>query len=79
MCAVTEQLDELKRRVVQYQQAIEMKQREVEALASQQEANWQKQLSRVTPILQQLKIRNDELGPLHGAIQNLIARIEGLS
>ena len=45
----------------------------------QQEANWQKLLSRVTPLLQQLKIRNDELSALRGAVQNLSTRIDGIT
>jgi uncharacterized protein len=100
--AYSEHLDDLKRSIAQYQQAVEVKRSEVESIASQQElktysllaaklrageltmnqqqeANWQKLLSRVTPLLQQLKARNDELSALRGAVQNLSDRIAGIT
>lgn len=100
--AFTEQLDELKRNLAQYQQALEEKRAEVEAIATQQEvktysllaaklrsgelamnrqqeANWQKLLGRVTPLLQQLKLRNEELAELRRAVDNLNSRIDNIS
>lgn len=49
------------------------------SMNQQQEANWQKLLGRVTPMLQQLKVRNDELNMLRGAANNLSDRIEGFT
>ncbi|HEY0843817.1 MAG TPA: flagellar assembly protein A [Noviherbaspirillum sp.] len=48
-------------------------------MSQQQEANWQKLLSRVTPLLHQLKMRNDELNALRGASQALAGRIESIT
>lgn len=48
-------------------------------MTPQQEANWQKLLSRVTPVLQRLKTHNDELNLVRGASKNLENRIEGLA
>ena len=100
--AYREHVDDLKRNIAQYQQAVEVKQSEVESIASQQEiktysllaaklrageltmsqqqeTNWQKLLSRVTPLLQQLKARNDELSAMREAVQNLSDRIDGIT
>lgn len=102
LCAFSEQLEELRRKLTQYRQAVEAKVVEVEAIANhqevrnysilaaklrageicmnqQQEANWQKLLGRVTPLLQQLKLRNDELNALRGATENLSDRIASIT